>query len=141
MAGLNKHLEDDEAKALWQWAQHVPTLRDYLFAVPNGGRRNAREAARMKGMGVRAGVSDFMIPVPRGMFMGLFLELKAGKNKMTAEQKEWLFKIRMQGYAGYCATGFEQARDVLSWYIALPIPDMQFEQPPIEAIMANRYAQ
>lgn len=42
-----KHREDDESMALWQWAQTQKILRDHLIHIPNGGKRNAREAARV----------------------------------------------------------------------------------------------
>lgn len=136
MAGVNRHPEDDEARALWQWAQLYPVLREYLAHVPNGGKRNAREAARMKGMGVRPGVSDYVLPVPRGAFMGLWLELKADKNRPTADQRKWLDKMQHQGYAAYWATGFDEARAIFRWYLALPIPKTDFIHPTKAAILA-----
>ena len=36
----------------------IPTNSEILFAMPNGGSRNAREAAIMKGEGVTVGVAD-----------------------------------------------------------------------------------
>lgn len=53
------------------------------FAVPNGGKRNPREAARLKSQGVLAGVSDLLIFWPGGMGA---IELKAGKNTTTGPQ-------------------------------------------------------
>ena len=138
MAGVRReHPEDDEARALWQWAQRVPVLRDHLFHCPNGGRRNPREAARMKGMGVRAGVSDYVLPVPRGAFHGLFLELKAGRNTATPEQLGWIDRMQVQGYAAYWVTGWDEARTVLLWYLALPAPEASFIHPTKAAILAG----
>ena len=37
-----------------------------LYAVPNGGYRNAREAARFKAEGVRSGVPDLCLAVSNG---------------------------------------------------------------------------
>ena len=37
-----------------------------LFHVPNGGKRNAAEAAHLKRQGVKAGVPDLFLPVARG---------------------------------------------------------------------------
>jgi hypothetical protein len=54
------------------------------FAVPNGGKRHAREAARMKGLGVKAGVPDLCV-VYRGR--AAFLELKAKRGVMSPAQK------------------------------------------------------
>ena len=54
-----------------------------FFAVPNGGKRNFREAQRLKAAGVRAGVPD-MIVINDGRAIGI--ELKVGKNKPTEVQ-------------------------------------------------------
>lgn len=137
MAGVMRHPEDAAASALWQWAQLYPVLKDNLLHVPNGGKRGRVEAARMKGMGVRPGVSDYLLPVPRGAFHGLWLELKAGDNKPTTEQREWLEKMQRQGYAAYWATGFDEARAVFRWYLALPVPDADFIHPTKSAILAG----
>lgn len=60
------------------------------YAVPNGGLRSPREAARMKGMGVVAGIPDIAI-VFRGR--SFFIELKAKRGVMSAAQKEMQRKL------------------------------------------------
>lgn len=76
------HIEDNEQICLMEWAaaQSVkfPEL-SLIFHIPNGGKRNAREAARFKRMGVKADVPDLFLPVPRGDCHGLFIEMKAPK--------------------------------------------------------------
>ena len=54
------------------------------FHPANGGSRHPAEAAKLKGMGVRPGVSDLLVFWPTGMGA---IELKVGKNKMTDTQK------------------------------------------------------
>jgi hypothetical protein len=115
--------------------QLIPVLRDYAYAVPNGGKRGKIEAARMKGMGVRAGVSDYHLPVPRGIYHGLWIELKAGKGKPTDSQLEWQEKMRGQGHAAYVCTGWERARAVCRWYLALPAPIVTVEVIPLSTIL------
>lgn len=44
----------------------VGELSNRIFAVPNGGSRSARVGAAMKAEGVRKGVPDMCLPVPRG---------------------------------------------------------------------------
>lgn len=130
-----RHIEDGEAKALWGWAQHIPILRDHLYHVPNGGKRGRVEAARMKGMGVRPGVSDYHLPIPRGAFHGLWLELKAPGNNPTPLQDEWLSRMVRAGYAGYVVYGCEEAIAILQWYLGLNVPTHTILQPPKEAIL------
>ena len=126
-----RHIEDDEAASLIRWrdlyARRYPEL-GLLIAIPNGGYRNAREAARLKRMGVRAGVSDYFLAVSRwplpgdyeAVEHGLWLELKAGKNKATPEQLEWLRLMQEQGYATRVATGWVEAARAIAEYLGLP---------------------
>lgn len=87
-----------------------------LFHIPNGGKRNAREAARFKRMGVKPGVPDLFLPVPRGRFHGLFIELKASKGKLSDYQKQWLQELESSGYAACVCFGFEEAqRDIIKY--------------------------
>jgi hypothetical protein len=65
-----------------------PALR-MLHAIPNGGHRHKATAARLKAAGVKAGVPDICLPVARGDWHGLYIELKVGKNKLTEAQRRW----------------------------------------------------
>ncbi|MCD8038886.1 MAG: hypothetical protein LUE96_07375 [Lachnospiraceae bacterium] len=54
-----KRNEDTEQMRVMDWAAnasvHYPELR-WLHHIPNGGARNAREAVKLKRMGVKRGV-------------------------------------------------------------------------------------
>ena len=58
-----KRLESAEQIAVMQWSANAmrmwPDLR-WLFAVPNGGRRDVAEAAHLKRQGVKRGVVDLL---------------------------------------------------------------------------------
>jgi hypothetical protein len=127
MAGAMRHPEYDQAVALIQWrdtyAKRYPQLA-LLIHIPNGGKRNVREAARLKRMGVRAGVSDYFLPVVRPYAepadcSGFWIELKAGKGKPTAAQLEWLVLMRNQGYLTLLATGWQEAARAICDYLGL----------------------
>ena len=66
--------------------------------MPNGGYRNAREAAIMKAEGVTAGVSDALLLVPRGDFHGLCIEFKTATGRQSDHQKQWQADAEKQGY-------------------------------------------
>ncbi len=68
-----------------------PRLQGLLFAVPNGGSRNAIEAAKLKREGVVAGVSDLILLKASGGLTALCIEIKThdAKSKQTKLQKEW----------------------------------------------------
>lgn len=114
------HPEDTECEAFWQWAQLVPPLRDHLYHPPNGGRRGIREAARMKKQGVRAGVSDYHLPLARGGYIGLWIEMKAPKphkSTLSAAQEDWLIKMRVAGHSVHVCYGWQAARKVCEEYL------------------------
>ncbi|WP_019024079.1 MULTISPECIES: VRR-NUC domain-containing protein [unclassified Thioalkalivibrio] len=136
-----RHVEDDHQRALVQWASHrllrpAPdvepgaTLGDYLYAVPNGGNRGRIEAARLKGLGVKAGVSDLKLPLARGGYAGLYLEMKkprsAFRSPREAEraisdsQAEWRDRMIRAGYRWAIAYGWDEAREILTDYLAQP---------------------
>lgn len=58
-----------------------------VFAVPNGGFRTKREAARLKWTGAKAGVPDLQIIAPSGRVY--FIECKAPKGVLSDEQKSF----------------------------------------------------
>lgn len=117
-----KQYEADEQRKLFQWIAFIRTEHpeaDLLFHIPNGGSRNKLEAANLKKQGVRAGVPDLFLPVARGKYHGLFIELKYGKNKTTLKQNEWLAKLNEQGYAAAVCYGCNEASQKILKYLKL----------------------
>ena len=98
---------------------------ELLFAIPNGGYRDKITAGRLKATGVKAGVPDICLPVKRGLFSGLWIELKKDyKQKVSAEQREWIDTLRLQGYAALVCVGWIEAKEVIECYLTngqLPI--------------------
>lgn len=92
-----RHLESKLQQACIRWFK-LQYPKETIFAIPNGGKRNALEAKIMKGEGVLAGVSDLFVMKPSKNYCGLFIEMKTGKNKLSVNQKEFLKKAQDQGY-------------------------------------------
>ena len=112
--------EGGAQEALFSWCdmqrRKYPELR-LLYHVPNGGKRDARTALALKRQGVKAGVPDLCLPVARGGWHGLYIELKVGRNKPTDLQKEWLKSLRQQDYATAVCYGWEEAAETLAAYL------------------------
>ena len=112
--------ESQEQKLLFQWAQYsrqmFPDL-ELLFHVPNGGKRDKREAISLKREGVKAGVPDLILPVARGEYFGLYIELKVGRNKPSVLQLEWIEKLKQQGYFVKVCYGWIEASEVIKSYL------------------------
>ena len=99
--------EDAEQEAVVEYCDllHIPIVH-----IPNEGKRSLSYAARMKRMGLRSGFPDLLVPLARGGYHGLFIEMKYGKNKTTKEQKEWLDRLSAEGYA--CAVCYNAAEAI-----------------------------
>lgn len=123
---IRKTKEADEQEMLFRWAawaeNQTPELQ-LLFHVPNGGRRDASEAAHLKRQGVRAGVPDLCLPAARGGYHGLFIELKAEGGRPTASQKEWIGRLRVQGYKAEICVGWRAAAAVICEYLGIRPPE------------------
>lgn len=109
-----------EQELLFRWVGYMsgkyPEL-ELLYHIPNGGSRNRIEAANLKRQGVKAGVPDLCLPVPRREWHGLYIEMKAGKNTTTEKQEEWISALRGQGYVAEVCYGWERAAEVITKYI------------------------
>lgn len=89
-----------------------------LFAVPNGGDRNVIVARKLKAEGVKKGVPDLCLCVPRGGYHGLFVELKRQKKgRISPEQVEWIKALRGQGYRAEICLGATEAWNVIQEYM------------------------
>ena len=112
--------ESTEQQALFEWAEiaakKTPEL-SLMYAVPNGGKRNIATAVRLKKEGVKSGVPDICLPVPRGKYHGLYIEMKVGKNKPSANQVQWIEQLQKQGYRVDVCYGWGEAVKVIVDYM------------------------
>ena len=112
--------EENEQITVFKWAamqQKVYPELALLHHVPNGGQRNKVTAARLKAAGVKSGVPDICLPVPKDEFHGLYIELKYGKNKPSENQKQWIEQLNKQGYKAKVCYGAEEAIAVIKEYL------------------------
>lgn len=115
-----RQLEHLSQVALFRWAEYQQNARPelaLLFAIPNGGHRHKATAAKLKAEGVKAGVPDICLPVARGEYHGLWIEMKAGRNKPTAPQVQWHMRLSQQGHRVAVCYRWEAARDVIEEYL------------------------
>jgi len=101
MKSLKTPLEDQE----------MAVLADYLNAcgflwchVPNEGKRSPRLGARMRRLGLKAGVPDVLVFGHR--YSGVAIELKrVGGRQPTSEQQWWLAELEKCGWVCIVAYG------------------------------------
>lgn len=111
--------ENQEQKALFDWAR-VSGIKDIdlMFAIPNGGRRDARTGAILKKTGVKAGVPDIFLPIMSGEYGGLFIEMKRRKGGTVSKaQTRYIDELAKQGYKVSICKGWTEAREVIMDYL------------------------
>ena len=113
--------EHEEQASLIRWAElrqaEWPELA-LLHAIPNGGDRHRVTAAKLKAEGVRPGVPDLCLPVPRGGWHGLYIELKTRTGRASKDQRRWIAALRRLGYRAEICRGWEAARVVIENYLS-----------------------
>ena len=116
--------ESVEQINLFRWVEFQmgkwPELR-MMYAIPNGGKRYKATAVRLKAEGVKAGVPDIALPVPRGKYHGMYIEMKRLRGGRTSDaQEEWLKDLTAQGYHAVVCKGWVAASEEITRYMQLP---------------------
>ena len=107
-----------------KWSQQ-PSIRQkwpelaLLHHIPNGGSRDPVEGRHLKAQGVKRGVPDLCLPVARGPYHGLYIEMKAETGTASPEQKWWGEQLLAQGNMWEVCHGWRSAVRVLEWYLTL----------------------
>jgi hypothetical protein len=133
--------EEELHKGCVQWARAqsgaLPEL-DALLHVPNGGKMPRGSAGKLKGMGMRKGVPDLLLPVPRPVTWtngdrqaagALWIELKSQSGRLRDSQKEWRARLMKHGHAWTLVRTLDAFRAAVTDYLAgdyrqAPIDDM-----------------
>lgn len=118
-----RDLEHQEQVQLFRHIEEVsaiiPGLKvlEWLFAIPNGGKRPKGEAGRMKAEGAKSGVPDLFLPIPRGEHHGLFIEMKVEGRKPTKNQERWIDRLRENGYQVEICYSWQEAWNRIMEYV------------------------
>ena len=112
--------ESYHQQQVFVWAQFMankyPEL-ELMYHVPNEGKRSKAAGGRLKAEGLKAGVPDICLPVAKGQYHGLYIELKSGKNKTTEAQEWWITALARQGYFVKVCYGWEAAAVCIEKYL------------------------
>ena len=115
----SRHIESQIQQSCVKWFRlQFPEIGLLLFAVPNGGARNKREAGILKGEGVTAGVADMILLKPSGGFASLCIEFKTEEKGSTQRetQKQWQKAAEAAGNKYVICRSFDDFRkEVISY--------------------------
>lgn len=116
-------LESDLQRAIFVWRDTIipkhPEL-EWLYHCPNGEKRDAFTAQRLKQQGVKAGILDLALDVARGGYHGLRIELKrpGGKcAKPRPEQASCIAFLTEQGYCARITNDFTECKSIILGYL------------------------
>jgi hypothetical protein len=99
-----------------------PHLAPLMFAVPNGGSRDKREAAIMKAEGITAGVSDLILNIRGGIHPQLAIEMKDVKGRQSPEQKRYQRYAEAVGIKYIICRSFQDFKDEVTNYLETVCP-------------------
>jgi hypothetical protein len=122
-----KSREHEAQSAVIRWAKSMEVVAPslgLLFAIPNAAKRSPGLAASMKAEGLKAGVPDLFLPVPRvnnagHRVPGLFVEMKVRPNRVTAAQAQWIADLRERGYRVEICWSAVDAIEVIKSYLGI----------------------
>lgn len=121
-----KRSESVEQKTLIAWAELQSKKYEelkMLFHIPNEGKRSPRTGAEMKRLGMKAGVPDLFLAVPRMqnnvIYGGLFIEMKVNNNKCTENQKKWIRRLSERGYQCKVCYSADEGIQVIKEYLGI----------------------
>lgn len=116
--------EHDQQVVVISWAKAHETQHPalaLLFAVPNAGKRSIGAAKYYLAEGLKSGVPDLILPIPKifESTPGLVIEMKDGKNKTTEKQDWWLERLASYGWETVVAYSADEAIEALSKYLGM----------------------
>jgi hypothetical protein len=111
--------EDEQQIAVFDWieaqSKKHPIL-DSIYAIPNGSNKSIQQRVLFKRTGLKSGVWDIHVPIPRLGFAGLYIEMK-WTSGLSDNQKEFHKLLKDTHVFAMCYTA-KQAITVLESYLS-----------------------
>ena len=122
----NRDLEHMEQIQVVEWVRfqiadgkHVEEL-ELFHSSPNGGKRDPRTAVKLKNEGTLSGIPDLFLPVKRGVYSGLYIEMKQAEGgRISPNQAKVQAGLRKQGFMVVNCWTAVSAIDCLQTYLKM----------------------
>lgn len=89
------------------------------YSIPNGGYRAKSTARYLQAEGLTAGCPDLHIPIPRGGYASLYIEMKNGKKGVLSEhQKEIIPRLQSYGNKVVVCRTFDEFKKEVKEYLS-----------------------
>ena len=92
-----------------------------IFAIPNGGNRDAITGAILRAEGALAGVADLLLMRASHGYHGLFIEMKSEKRKQTPSQREFEIRATVAGYRYKLCRSLDEFIEIVKNYLSLSL--------------------
>lgn len=118
----NKRSEYDEQVAIFAWAilneYKYPCLDMLHGSIMGGTGIKPALLNKLKKAGMKKGKPDINLPVARGGYIGLWIELKRrGGPDPTEDQIRWLIRLAEEGHFCVCCKGSDAAIRTIKRYV------------------------
>lgn len=116
-------LELEIQSELFEWSKSDNRL--YRMVMLSTNNVSIKAALRNRKLGYKKGVPDVFLPLPKGKYYGLFLEIKKDENAKakrslhTRRQRNWLLYLNKFNYFAVMVVGLDEAKAVISEYLEL----------------------
>jgi len=119
---MQKKTELSEQQAVIDWcvinSGRFPELKT-IYHIPNEGKRSRIGGRELRSAGLKAGVPDLCLPVSRGGWNALYIEMKLDKTKKCSKEQIEFQKLLKQFHNGcVVAYGADEAISYLRQYLA-----------------------
>lgn len=105
-----------------KWSQQADIRTRYpelklLYHIPNERKCSQVQGRLLKLQGVKSGVPDLHLPVARGEFHSLYIEMKTENGSTSENQKWWIEELSKQGNKCVVCHGWQEAVKELEEYL------------------------
>lgn len=97
---------------------YCDTIGIPIYHVPNEGKRSAAGGANLRAQGLRKGFPDLCVPMARGKYHALYIEMKAADGgRISDEQARWIQTLREYDNCAYVCHGADNAIALIDAYL------------------------
>ena len=116
----NAQPEAAEQENVIKWARDNEKTYPFLWMLHsslNGVKLSKIQAGKAKASGMLSGVPDLFLPVPRGSFCGLYIEMKSATGRIMPSQSRYLKAVSDFGYSAVvCYSASEAIETIENYY-------------------------
>ena len=117
---MGKFTELNIQRGIIRWARMEDMNRPelaLLHSIPNGAHVSDRNRMSLVSSGLLSGIPDLFLPVPRGTFHGLYIEVKSPTGRVSKPQKYIMDLLTAQNFKCTIVRSFLDGIDAIETYL------------------------